>query len=60
MTEIKPGDGKITAERPVAGKEGAAAALRHFDGADNLQGQALQGKMQEYSRANPETDIAPA
>ncbi len=54
MTEIKPGEWKITAERP-AGKEEVAAVLRHFDGkVDTLQGQALQGKMQEYSRANPE------
>ncbi|MBF9239032.1 hypothetical protein I2I05_16640 [Hymenobacter sp. BT683] len=54
MTEVQPGEWKITAERP-AGKEEVAAVLRHFDGkVDTLQGQALQRQMQEYSRANPE------
>ena len=54
MTEVKPGEWKITAERP-AGKEEVAAVLHHFDGkTDTLQGKALQRKMQEYSRANPE------
>ncbi|WP_125921699.1 hypothetical protein [Hymenobacter lapidarius] len=58
MTEVKPGDWKITAERP-AGKEEVAAILRHFDGkVDTLQGQALQRQMQEYSRANPENRMA--
>ena len=54
MTEVKPGEWKITAERP-AGKEEVAAVLHHFDGkTDTLQGQALQRQMQEYSRQNPE------
>lgn len=54
MTEVKPGEWKITAERP-AGKEQVAAVLKHFDGkVDTLQGQALQRQMQEYSRVNPE------
>ncbi|SFQ76644.1 hypothetical protein [Hymenobacter arizonensis] len=54
MTEVQPGEWKITAERP-AGKEEVAAVLRHFDGkVDTLQGQALQQKMQDYSRTNPE------
>ncbi len=58
MTEVKPGEWKITAERP-AGKEEVAAILRHFDGkVDTLQGQALQNKMQDYSRANPENRMA--
>ncbi|OGX87976.1 hypothetical protein [Hymenobacter glacialis] len=58
MTEVKPGEWKITAEQP-AGKEEVAAILRHFDGkVDTLQGQALQNKMQEYSRANPENRMA--
>ena len=40
MTEVKPGEWKITAERP-AGKEEVAAVLHHFDGkTDTLQGQA--------------------
>ncbi|MCC2545844.1 hypothetical protein LJY25_05265 [Hymenobacter sp. BT175] len=54
MTEVQPGQWKITAERP-AGKEQVAAVLHHFDGkVDTLQGQALQKQMQEYSRVNPE------
>lgn len=54
MTEVKPGEWKITAEKP-AGKEQVAAVLKHFDGkVDTLQGQALQKQMQEYSRAYPE------
>jgi len=54
MTEVQPGQWKITAERP-AGKEEVAAVLHHFDGkVDTLQGQALQRQMQDYSRANPE------
>jgi hypothetical protein len=54
MTEVKPGEWKITAERP-AGKEEVAAVLHHFDGkTDTLQGQALQRQMQDYSRQNPE------
>ncbi|GAA4347676.1 hypothetical protein GCM10023185_02900 [Hymenobacter saemangeumensis] len=54
MTEVQPGQWKITAERP-AGKEEVAAILHHFDGkTDTLQGQALQKQMQEYSRVNPE------
>lgn len=54
MTEVQPGEWKITAERP-AGKEEVAAVLHYFDGkVDTLQGQALQRQMQEYSRANPE------
>ena len=54
MTETKPGEWKITAERP-AGKEEVAAVLHHLDGkTDTLQGQALQRQMQDYSRQNPE------
>ncbi|MDF7812167.1 hypothetical protein [Hymenobacter sp. YC55] len=54
MTEVQPGQWKITAERP-AGKEQVAAVLKHFDGkVDTLQGQALQKQMQDYSRAYPE------
>lgn len=54
MTEVKPGEWKITAERP-AGKEEVAAVLKHFDGkVDTLQGQALQKQMQDYTRVNPE------
>lgn len=54
MTEVKPGEWKITAERP-AGKEEVAAILHHIDGkTDTLQGQALQRQMQDYSRQNPE------
>ena len=54
MTEVKPDEWKITAERP-AGKEEVAAILHHLDGrTDTLQGQALQRQMQDYSRANPE------
>ncbi|GAB3226448.1 hypothetical protein GCM10027346_08730 [Hymenobacter seoulensis] len=54
MTEVKPGEWKITAERP-AGKEEVAAIMHHFDGkVDTLQGQALQKQMQDYSRVNPE------
>ena len=54
LTEVQPGQWKITAERP-AGKEEVAAILKHFDGkVDTLQGQALQRQMQDYSRANPE------
>ena len=54
LTEVKPGEWKITAERP-AGKEEVAAILKHFDGkVDTLQGQALQRQMQDYSRTNPE------
>ncbi|UYZ63644.1 hypothetical protein [Hymenobacter weizhouensis] len=50
MTEVQPGQWKITAERP-AGKEQIAAVLHHFDGkVDTLQGQALQQQMQNYSR----------
>ncbi|WP_210513882.1 hypothetical protein [Hymenobacter terricola] len=54
MTEVKPSEWKITAERP-AGKEEVAAVLHHLDGkTDTLQGQALQRQMQDYSRQNPE------
>ena len=54
MSEVKPGEWKVTAERP-AGKEEVAAIMHHFDGkTDTLQGQALQRQMQEYSRQNPE------
>ncbi|UOQ98654.1 hypothetical protein MUN81_03975 [Hymenobacter sp. 5317J-9] len=54
MTEVQPGQWKITAERP-AGKEEVAAVLHHFDGkTDTLQGQALQRQMQDYSRQYPE------
>jgi len=54
MTEVQPGQWKITAERP-AGKEEVAAVLHHFDGkVDTLQGQALQRQMQNYSRQYPE------
>ncbi|MBD2769091.1 hypothetical protein IC235_14450 [Hymenobacter sp. BT664] len=54
LTEVKPGEWKITAERP-AGKEEVAAVLHHFDGkTDTLQGQALQRQMQDYSRQYPE------
>ena len=54
MTEVQPGEWKITAERP-AGKEEVAAILHHADGkTDTLQGQALQLQMQDYSRQNPE------
>ncbi|HEX8429167.1 hypothetical protein [Hymenobacter sp.] len=54
MTEVQPGQWKITAERP-AGKEQVAAVLKHFDGkVDTLQGQALQKQMQDYSRTYPE------
>ncbi|GAB2946072.1 hypothetical protein GCM10027048_08960 [Hymenobacter coalescens] len=57
MTEVQPGQWKITAERP-AGKEEVAAILRHFDGkVDTLQGQALQQQMQNYSRQNPENRV---
>lgn len=57
MTEIKPGEWKITAERP-AGKEEVAAILKHFDGkVDTLQGQALQRQMQDYSRQYPENRV---
>ena len=42
MTEVKPNEWKVTAERP-AGKEEVAAILHHLDGrTDTLQGQALQ------------------
>lgn len=54
MTEVQPGQWKITAERP-AGKEQVAAIMHHFDGkVDTLQGQALQRQMQDYSRRYPE------
>ncbi len=54
LTEVQPGEWKVTAERP-AGKEEVAAILRHFDGkVDTLQGEALQQQMQNYSRQNPE------
>jgi hypothetical protein len=57
MTEVQPGQWKITAERP-AGKEEVAAILRHFDGkVDTLQGQALQQQMQNYSRQHPENRV---
>jgi hypothetical protein len=57
MTEVKPGEWKITAERP-AGKEEVAAILHHADGkTDTLQGQALQRQMQDYSRQNPENHV---
>jgi hypothetical protein len=57
MTEVQPGEWKITAERP-AGKEEVAAILHHFDGkTDTLQGQALQKQMQDYSRVNPENHV---
>lgn len=57
MTEVQPGQWKITAERP-AGKEEVAAILRHFDGkVDTLQGQALQQQMQNYSRQYPENRV---
>ncbi|ALD22069.1 hypothetical protein [Hymenobacter sp. DG25A] len=57
MTEVQPGEWKITAERP-AGKEEVAAILHHFDGkVDTLQGQALQKQMQDYSRQNPENRV---
>jgi hypothetical protein len=56
MTEVQPGEWKITAERP-AGKEEVAAILHRFDGkTDTLQGEALQRKMQDYSRVNPENN----
>ncbi|UYZ58494.1 hypothetical protein [Hymenobacter latericus] len=58
MTEVQPGQWKITAERP-AGKEEVAAILRHFDGkVDTLQGQALQRQMQDYARQYPENRVA--
>ncbi|MFD2722095.1 hypothetical protein ACFST9_25475 [Hymenobacter monticola] len=57
MTEVRPGEWKITAERP-AGKEEVAAILHHADGkTDTLQGQALQRQMQDYSRRNPENHV---
>lgn len=57
MTEVQPGQWKITAERP-AGKEQVAAILHHFDGkTDTLQGQALQRQMQDYSRRYPENRV---
>lgn len=57
MTEVKPGEWKITAERP-AGKEEVAAIMRHADGrVDTLQGQALQRQMQDYTRQNPENRV---
>jgi hypothetical protein len=57
MTEVQPGEWKITAERP-AGKEEVAAILHHADGkTDTLQGQALQRQMQDYSRQNPENRV---
>ena len=57
MTEVKPGEWKITAERP-AGKEEVAAVLHHLDGkVDTLQGQALQRQMQDYGRQNPENRV---
>jgi hypothetical protein len=57
MTETRPGQWKITAERP-AGKEEVAAVLRHFDGkVDTLQGQALQQQMQDYTRRYPENRV---
>jgi len=57
MTEVQPGDWKITAERP-AGKEQIAAVLKHFDGkVDTLQGEALQRQMQDYSRKYPENRV---
>ncbi|QJX45409.1 hypothetical protein HMJ29_00045 [Hymenobacter taeanensis] len=57
MTEVKPGEWKITAEQP-AGKEQVAAVLKHFDGrVDTLQGQALQQQMQNYSRQYPENRV---
>ena len=57
MTESKPGEWKITAERP-AGKEEVAAILHHADGkTDTLKGQALQRQMQDYSRQNPENRV---
>lgn len=58
LTEVQPGQWKITAERP-AGKDEVAAILRHFDGkVDTLQGQALQQQMQQYSRQYPENRVA--
>lgn len=58
MTEISPGEWKVTAERP-AGKEEVAAILKHFDGqVDTLQGQALQKQMQDYSQQHPENRVA--
>ncbi|OUJ72831.1 hypothetical protein [Hymenobacter crusticola] len=57
MTEVQPGEWKITAERP-AGKEQIAAVLKHFDGkVDTLQGEALQKQMQSYSHNNPENRV---
>lgn len=57
MTEVQPGEWKVTAERP-AGKEEVAAILHHFDGkVDTLQGQALQRQMQDYARVNPENRV---
>ncbi|SNR61700.1 MULTISPECIES: hypothetical protein [Hymenobacter] len=57
MTEVQPGQWKITAERP-AGKEEVAAILHHFDGkVDTLQGQALQRQMQDYSRQHTENRV---
>ncbi|MBC6989352.1 hypothetical protein [Hymenobacter sp. BT491] len=60
MTEVQPGEWKITAERP-AGKEEVAAVMHHFDGkVDTLQGQALQRQMQDYSRRYPENRVGSA
>ena len=57
MTEVKPGEWKVTAERP-AGKDEVAAILHHFDGkVDTLQGEALQRQMQDYSRQHPENRV---
>jgi hypothetical protein len=53
MTEVQPGQWKITAERP-AGKEEVAAILHHFDGkTDTLQGQALLRAMRAFRKAAP-------
>ncbi|MFD1467571.1 hypothetical protein ACFQ48_05000 [Hymenobacter caeli] len=57
MTEMQPGEWKITGERP-AGPEEVAAVLHHFGGqVDTLQGQDLQRQMQDYSQVNPDRNV---
>jgi hypothetical protein len=53
LTEVSPGNWKITDERP-AGPDQVAAIIRRYDGqVDTLQGEALQRQMHDYAAMNP-------
>jgi hypothetical protein len=53
LTEVSPGNWKITDERPAGPGQVAAIIRRHDGQVDTLKGEALQRQMNDYAAMNP-------